>query len=329
MAKMTPEQAQMQSDEFAAGYAEDQPKTPEQTDDEAFGLGPVATEAPAATEAATDMPVDPAAEMAAEVVEPAADVQSEPVMATEPPAEPTEPAAPALSPEEQRMKSWEGRLKAREAELKAREEAMKAGPSEPGETMAEEVAEPAATEKIEDVVEQVQSGDLTVEQAMKVLASDFGEDFTKMLDVMITSKASEIAGRTADEKVSGMNGKFDSLVNELVEDKKAEHFGSIEEAHPDFLDIAQSEAFRNWVDAMPATDKEAATNTITGGRARDIIKLLSGYKKSIEAPAADTATDTPDEAAMDAAEGVRGKTALKLPEKPKQSSGYEEAWDEF
>jgi hypothetical protein len=41
------------------------------------------------------------------------------------------------------------------------------------------------------------------------------------------------------------------------------------------------------------------------------------------------AQDTPDESAMDAAEGVRGKSSLKLPDPVAKGEGYEEAWSQF
>lgn len=348
---MTPEQAKQQADDFAAGYAEDQQKPADMSDDEAFGLvdKPAVEETPAeqasdqaaAAEGggAGDTGVEQGGEPIAPVAEDAADgsnIESE---------EPTDPK------DIQRQKSWEGRLKAKEAELKAREDALKKAETTPaeepvaeapaaepaeaaaekqmeevaeGETPAEQAAEPESTEKLEEVVEQVQSGELTAEQAMATLSNDFGEDFTKMLGVLIEAKAAEIAGKTAEEKVGAVGSKLDGLIGELVDDRAKSHFETISEAHPDFMEIGESQDFKDYVEALPATEKEQALQIIGQGSARQISKLLTTYKDSKKDPE----MDKPDESAMDAAEGVRGK-ALKLPDAPAKSEGYEEAWDKF
>jgi hypothetical protein len=111
----------------------------------------------------------------------------------------------------------------------------------------------------------------------------------------------------------------------MTKDRLDTHFESIEDAHPDFREIGASQEFRDWVEGMPATEKEMAINTINGGRSRAITKLLTSYKDSMKAPA----QDTPDESAMDAAEGVRGKSSLKLPDPVAKGEGYEEAWSQF
>jgi hypothetical protein len=334
MAMMTPEQAQLNDDEFAAGYEEDQAAPVEQSEDEAFGLGPEAPEA---------APEEPAIAEAAAPETAAPEAEADPALSADPEAaetgdggEVTE-AEPLSEPASQQERSWEGRLKAKEAELKAREAELKAREAAlatpemaaEGETPAEEAAEPASTEMIEDVAEQVQSGEITMEQAMKVLSSDFGEDFTKMLDVLISAKAAEIAGKTADEKVAGVSTKLDGVIGELVDDRAREHFESIADQHPDYMEVGASQEFKGYIEAMPATEKEAAINVIGSGRAREINKLLTQYKKSMqEAPAGEPVVDTPDESAMDAAEGVRGK-ALKLPDQPSKNDGYEDAWRDF
>ena len=219
----------------------------------------------------------------------------------------------------QRQKSWEGRLKAREAELKAREDALKS-PSEPGETQAQESTEPAVTEAVEEAAAAVESGQMTVDQAMAALANDFGDDFTKMLGVLIETKASEIAGKTADERMGQVKGEMDGLVNELVQDKAKSHYESISDAHPDFMDVAASPEFRSYVEGLDETQQAQAMKVIESGSARQIVKLLGDYKSTLN--------KVDQEPAMDAAEGVRSK-GMKIPEKPAQSDDYAEAWSQF
>lgn len=361
---ITPTQAQSDRDEFAASFLSDDPVKTVQTEDEAFGITPESAETntvgaaePAVAEASEqgvateDKPVEmPGVDAAASGSEGAAgndDADTAPAVAivVEPVVEGDAPAndEPAMSEKDvQREKSWEGRLKAREAELKAREEALvarEAAPAaeagEPTETAGQDAAEPVATEAIEAAAEKVESGELTAEQAVATLSQDFGEDFTKMLGVLIDARASEIAGRTADEKVAGVSKSLDGLVGELVETRAQDHYESISDAHEDFLEIGQSPEFKAYIDAMPEDDKAKAEHTIANGSARQIVKLLNAYKASLAKPepeaepeAKPAEPDPAQESAMDAAEGVRS-SGLKLPEKPEMSQNYEEAWEKF
>ncbi len=313
----TQETVQQDQEDFAAAFAGDDPQTTEMSEDETFGL----TEEPA-----EEQVEEPAADAEAGT-EPEGDMGAPAVVvAIEPVAEEEGPTDPK---EIQRQKSWEGRLKAREAELKAREDALKHTESpaemavEPGEPAAQEAAEPGVTEAVEEAVAAVASGDLTVDQAMKTLANDFGDDFTKMLGVLIESKAAEIAGKTADERMGKVSGQVDGLINEIVSDKAKSHYESISDVHPDFMDIAASPEFKGYIDGMDETQQAKAAQVIQSGSARQIVKLLSDYKgsmKKVDPPAEDPA--------MDAAEGVRSK-GLKIPEKPTQSNDYADAWDSF
>ena len=185
----------------------------------------------------------------------------------------------------------------------------------------EPAAEPA--EAIEEAVAKVESGELTFDQAMKTLSNDFGDDFTKMLGVLIEAKASEIAGKTADERVSKVSQQMDGLVGELVDDKARAHFESISDAHPDFMDVAGSPEFKEFVAAMDETQRAAAEQTIATGSARSINKLLSAYKSAGAKP------EPMDDESMDAAEGVRSSGGLKIPNKPEASEDYEAAWSQF
>ena len=124
---MTPEQAKQQEDDFAAGYAEDQQKPADMTDDEAFGLAeePAAEETPAeeisdqAAAAEGGGPGDTGTEQGGAPIAPVAEDAAD--------GSNIESEGPTDPKDIQRQKSWEGRLKAKEAELKAREEALKAG----------------------------------------------------------------------------------------------------------------------------------------------------------------------------------------------------------
>ena len=314
----TPQDAQRDSEDFATAFDQEQSVRQEPNEDEAFGLEP---DAP--NEEDAEQVMEPAAEDGEAPGEGAtgdAGGQAAPsvTIAVEPGAEENDNAAQApsggLSKEEQRLKSWEGRLKARDAMGKSVE-------SEDQESPAEEAAESPAVEAMEEVAAMVESGEMSVEQAINTLSNDFGEDFPKLLRVLIKAEAQEMTGQAGDKAQKYTDG----IVGELMDHQAQQHFESIADAHPDFLEVAQGPEFKQYVDGMDETQKAIAMKTIESGSASRIMKLLSDFKA---VGATDAGDGKEQEGAMDAAEGVRS-SGLKLPSKPAMSDDYSESWDQF
>lgn len=363
MAKMTPEEQKHQDAEFAAGFNEDQPRAPEQSDDDVFGrTGGDDNAAPANdAPAAGDKPNDPdqqtddaegAADGGAEGANPAVAVVIAPDAAGGTDVAPEGQGGDPTDPKEiQRQKSWEGRMKKREEELAAREKALaerehaKPALGEAGESPAEEAGETGAAEEQETAAavtgaaQAVKDGTMTPEHAIKTLTEDFGPEFANLLNVLIEHKANEVAGKISDEKVGGVSKTVDTLINEIIDDRQRDHFESIEDAHPDFMELAESPAFQDWIDSMPDDERALTLRAIDGGNARQVVKVLTAYK----AHAASTAGKQDDKgdgkgdgaqvdpaasAAADAAEGVRS-SGVRIPDAPQKADGYEEAWDQF
>jgi hypothetical protein len=345
MAKMTPQELQNQDAEFSAGFAEDQQQRPEQTEDEAFGL---ADEPESAKEESAEQTtgeeegpgVDDAAGAAAggaqgDAPAVAVEIDANAADGTDVGAEgqADEPGEQVDPKDEQRAKSWEGRLRKREAELAAREKALaeRSQAEESGETGVQEEAE--ASEAVSQAAEQVQSGKMTPEQAIKTLSEDFGPEFANLLDVLIEHRATGVADKLVGEKVGGVSKTIDTLISEIVSDRERDHFESIEDAHPDFMELAESDDFKGWIDGLPDDKRAKALQAIDGGNARQVVKVLAAYKEhAASLPAEDGQGEDMDPVAAanaDAAEGVRSSGALKLPDAPQKASGYEEAWDQF
>lgn len=364
---------QMNDDEkeFAAAFNEDQAPAAQMSEDEEFGLAePAAAEEPAANlppepaegdameakaedggeasdgeDAAVALVVDggeleQAADQAQakDSAEDAADQTGEKVAVA------TEGADDALdmAKEIQRLKSWEGRLKAMEAKLKAAgadtEEEQTEAVAEAIEKAADATDTPADEEKVEQIAEQVEEGDLSVQQAMKQLAEDFGDEFVKMIEAIATAKAREAGAQAASE----IKGTVDEIIADITDTKTRSHFEAIADRHPDFQEVGDSEEFKTYIESLPDDQKGQALEVIAGGSAKQIIKLLDGFKaanaagaeQGMEQPAelTEAAESIVDEAiedsAMDAAEGVRS-SGMKLPEQPAKADDYASAWDEF
>ena len=343
---------------FNSSFDEDFTRT-EPTEDQSFGLD---VEAVADPDAAADAgaPVDADGEPA----DPPADgtVVDAPAGEAEQSAE-DEPTDPK---EIQRKRSWEGRLRAREKELEARAAELEANaaPATPAAPAAPDVPDAddssatstetqATAEALEqiadtttdagvaqttgDLADAVADGSMTAEQAMKVLSEDFGEDFVKMIRAIAGAE-----GRTAaTQEVTTLRGDMSGVISTIADSRAREHFETIAEAHPDFNDVGQSEAFKSWAAEDPARQEIA-----NGGSARQIIRMLGEFKAAAPAapagaaedlPASDSADSTslvdgdPDaDEDLDAAEGVRSSNAgMTLPEAPAPAGGYEDAWEQF
>lgn len=362
------EQARSEAD-YAAAFEEIDPAMA-QVDQEP---GEQAVEQPAD---AANTPVDIAASVDAGVADTAAagtpagqtaveaqgdqvDNEAEPVRAGGESGEQAVEAAQAddeIEKERQRLRSWEGRLKKAEADLKAKTDAAAAtkpeanGPVNDGsntesttssalENLSNDAAGDGNTElgeAAQQAADAVASGDLTPEQAMRQLAEDFGEDFVRMIEVIASAKAKAAGADAAAEKVGEIGKTVEELVADVSDSKAKAHFRAIGKAHPDFIEVGQSEGFRDFIGGLDEKAKADAERVVKTGTAAEIVKLLDGYKEARKAKTEADLADDPRPAAdpvveqqMDAAEGVRS-TGMSLPAQPRPSAtSYEEAWAEF
>jgi DNA-binding TFAR19-related protein (PDSD5 family) len=326
-------QDQMRDDEaaYAAAFDEEMQAQPEASEDEAFGITPEAEDAPASSDAATEgEPAAVALVVDGEAMEDEAGQAMADATADEASAQPGEEDEGPLDPkEEQRRKSWEGRLRAREEELARREAEMNARgkPAEPAESSESEAIEEAAAtlaedgdeqgaEAVEEVADKVESGELTADQAMKILAEDFGPEFVKMIEAIASSKAEAAGRQIAEQATSALGQSVQEIIDNIVDDRARSHFEKIADAHPDFDQIAGTPEFTEFAKAYPDGERIAEA-----GNARQIIKMLNEFKASSKKE------EAPDPA-VDAAEGVRS-SGMRLPQQPTKASGYEDAWDQF
>lgn len=325
--------------QYKDSFAEDAPMSAEVSEDEAFGITPPA-EAVAAAEsgapaAAPAEPAEPAVapELAAEAPAMAgeSDQNAAPVAAAAAPEsdEPTDPK------EIQRKASWEGRLKKMEAELMAKLEASKAPVADTIEAVGEQAeaeGNSALGDAADKVAEQVEDGSMSVEQAVSFLSQEFGEEFVTMLKAISTATANEVSGKA----VAAVRGDVDEIVSHISNKAQKDHFREIASAYPDFNDISNDPAFKEFVGAGGADAQRVAAN----GSAEEVIALIKSFKaSSAPAPEATPAAEpaktepTPSPAGQegpegaDAALGVRSG-GLRLPAEPVSNNDFEGAWNE-
>ena len=260
-------------------------------EDAAADLGEA--EAPAEDPGQMDMLAEGGADMPAEAA-PAADVEADSMAADE-----------QISPEDvQRQKSWEGRLRKREEELAAREAALQT-PAEP-------------------VVD-----DAEIAEIKQRLADDFGDELVDMIGKLVSYEARKLAEQGVTEKIGGVSAMIDQVINDTKQAFQNMHYSAIADAHEDFMEIAESPKFTEWLGQMPEELRQKAEMTVQSGSAGQIIKLLNEYKAYCKAKDDGAMDDT--ELALDAASGVRSSSPVKLPGRAPANPDdeYKAAWSQM
>jgi hypothetical protein len=320
MATITDESQKQNAADFEAAYGEEVQK-PVVSDDEAFGLVPdeaPGTATPTGTPAvAVDLDKGAAGADAGEqggaAAAPGGAAAGEEGGAAA--------AAPALDvdKETQRLKSWEGRLKAQQAEIdRAKAEAAAAADrgTDGGTGTGAEEDKGGKDDKAG------QGGDDAYKAAMEALEADFGPEFVQLLTTVVTG----LAARTATEHAAPYRKDIDAIIAEITNDRERAHFEKIADAHPDFLEVSESDAFKAWIAGLADPDKTETERIAASGNAKEIIAMLKRYKATLATKDADSAEL---DAAMDQAEGVRSTGGLKLPDTPASNNDYKSAWEEF
>lgn len=216
--------------------------------------------------------------------------------------------APEMSPEDiQRLKSWEGRLRKREEELAAQKAAMGNAP--------------AALADVGGV------DDAEIEAARQELSGDFGDRFVDLIIKIAAHEARKLAASSIDEKLSPVQQTVEQAIRDVHEAFQNMHFSAIADAHENFEQVISSPEFAAYINGLSGDEQAAAQSVLQDGSPKQVIALLTAYKDSLNQK---TERDNDDEdAALDAAEGVRGSAPVQLPQRAPSSADdeYKAAWD--
>lgn len=312
--------------DFSAAFAEETQAAPEQSEDEAFGLTDAAADAAATegdgeTEGSTMMVTGDGAEDGGATDAQPVDIASAGAMPEQDAA-----AGPEMSQSE---KSWEGRLRAREAELKAmaadleaREKALAGG--EGASATEPDGDEPGAFVE-GGAIDAAEGGEMSADEAIRQLSEDFGPEFVKMIMAIAESKAAEISGGRAD----ALGQTVDEMINDIRDLETQRHYKAIKRAHPDFVDVYESEGFNSWLAGQPPERKEELERIAAAGDADEINALLTEYKGAAKSgPASSGGMDEFIDDELEGATGVRS-SGLRLPDEPKAGKNdFVEAWEQ-
>lgn len=180
-----------------------------------------------------------------------------------------------------------------------------------GEGMADEGMEGDMGEMDADMAEAdaAPASDDPVEQ----MAADYGPE--------IVAAVTAIVERTVRKIVEEMGGAFASEIEgKIAEIMRAtdEGFGMIQgemlrSVVDDIDDVLESDEFTAWVESLPEEEKAQAQQVIDAGTPSQGIKLIRQYKARSKGPSPE------DVWAEDAAVAVKGKSPVRLPDRPSMS----------
>ena len=145
------------------------------------------------------------------------------------------------------------------------------------------------------------------------MAADYGPE--------IVAAVTAIVERTVRKIVEEMGGAFASEVEgKIAEIMRAtnEGFGMIQgemlrSVVDDIDDVLESDEFTAWVESLPEEEKAQAQQVIDAGTPSQGIKLIRQYKARSKGPSPE------DVWAEDAAVAVKGKSPVRLPDRPAMS----------
>ena len=145
------------------------------------------------------------------------------------------------------------------------------------------------------------------------MAADYGPE--------IVAAVTAIVERTVRKIVEEMGGAFASEVEgKIAEIMRAtnEGFGMIQgemlrSVVDDIDDVLESDEFTAWVESLPEEEKAQAQQVIDAGTPSQGIKLIKQYKARSKGPSPE------DVWAEDAAVAVKGKSPVRLPDRPSMS----------
>lgn len=271
---------------------------------------------------------------------------------------------PATRQKTQQLQEWEQRLQEQQIALDARAAAI--GTSNVNQQQDNTSLDSPGTQGA-DGIEAGSDGahasdagiesDAAPDPAIR-LVEDFGADFVALVKLLVAQECKA----NLHDCMGDVSSKVEQLIAELQEDRQQHHYRAIAAVHADFQEIVDSPEFNAWQKSQPAEQIPEIERVINSGSTHEIIDLLTRFKEantashSPESKASqsksvphvgkvgspdkdfDDVADIDDfddfdkddfnDAALDAAEGVRSGGGLKLPKAPPASDDYSAAWDE-
>lgn len=235
-------------------------------------------------------------------------------------------------------KTWQGRLAKREEELRQREAALAAAEAgkkpgtDPGLTPELEAVDPGEMAAEPPAAESPATADVManapaeIKAIVQEMSDDFGSDYVDKNIKLLTYLAQVVAGEAASKAIGPLqeqNATLQGTLDSVIENLQTMHRGDIEEDAPDFEDVVNSPEFEQWVQTMAPEAQSRVVQTLQGGSASRIVRVLKQFKDSLAA-SSEPAPGQVDTSALEAAAGVRSSGASTPNVAGKPSGGSDE-----
>lgn len=217
-------------------------------------------------------------------------------------------------------------------------EAMETPAMEAGETAADEAgeilddaptgemaAEPPAAES-PATADVMANAPAEIKAIVQEMSDDFGSDYVDKNIKLLTYLAQVVAGEAASKAIGPLqeqNATLQGTLDSVIENLQTMHRGDIEEDAPDFEDVVNSPEFEQWVQTMAPEAQSRVVQTLQGGSASRIVRVLKQFKDSLAA-SSEPAPGQVDTSALEAAAGVRSSGASTPNVAGKPSGGSDE-----
>ncbi len=129
-----------------------------------------------------------------------------------------------------------------------------------------------------------------IEKDLETLRSEYPEIAEPMIKMMQRNNTENKILKERLDKVDEVNNKRDAD-EKTVSDNA--HYNAIAEVHSDFLEITQEPLLDEWINGLPAIEKAGATAIRKDGSTKDVISLLTTFKKANGYKVPSEAEDTP------------------------------------
>jgi hypothetical protein len=227
----------------------------------------------------------------------------------------SEPDPKAMHDALQRLSDLEAQLQTRQRDLDAREAAM--ARSNTNETQTGNGDTDPNTNR-DDLANAGES------DPAKSLAEDFGEDFVRLVKILVTQQCEQLCEQMVGQRVNGVAAQVDQLIEQLTSERQQHHFKAIAAAHADFEQVVQSPEFMAWRAQQPTAKQTDIARVIEAGSAEEIIALLTQFKQSRPQNTTSGHGGGMDDS-LDAAEGVRS-SRIQLPKPAPALDDFAAAW---
>ena len=154
--------------------------------------------------------------------------------------------------------------------------------------------EPAAP--VAKEVEAPQESDTEIEANIEAIKAEYPEIGGPMIELL---RRQQTQNKILTDKLNGIEVREEKRVADAEAVANNAHLSAIHDAHPDYKEISVEPLFDEWIDGLPAMERIGAQAIRKDGDTKDVISLLTTFKKANGYIAPDPVEDEPTPGKVD------------------------------